>query len=224
MTSLYLHSPRSLLFESLCISFFSQVGPALIKKKKNMNKRWLHIKVNCWRIKTYLNFNRKVVGPFNINDIFQNELILCKKRKKHYVKSVLFFSSQGNKNRLLSMETIWHSLHCKCQGLDLLYYIAEYQEYWWLKYWSELEIITEGCQYLLWFLTEEEALVKFGLTEAAADDSDGTVVCSTMIVSPEFKELSLTRHVFSECFKTWPIMKITQLILVGDIRTDFTSL
>lgn len=67
-----------------------------------------------------------------------------------------------------------------------------------------MDIITEARQYLLWFLTEEEAVVEFGLIEAAADDGDGTVVCSTVIVSPKFKELSLTSHVLSECFKTRP--------------------
>lgn len=56
--------------------------------------------------------------------------------------------------------------------------------------------------YLFWFLTEEEALVEFGLIEAAADDGDGTVVGSTVIVSPESEELSLTCHVLSEGFKT----------------------
>lgn len=87
-----------------------------------------------------------------------------------------------------------------------------------------MEIITEACQYLLWFLTEEEALVEFGLIEAAADDSNGTVVCSTVILSPELKQLSLTRHVLSEHFKTRPIVKIIELIFVGDIREDFPSL
>ena len=60
----------------------------------------------------------------------------------------------------------------------------------------------KGRQYLLWFLTEEEALVEFGLVEAAADGSNGTVVCSTVIESPKAKELSLTSHVLSELFKT----------------------
>lgn len=55
---------------------------------------------------------------------------------------------------------------------------------------------------LLWFLTEEEAVVEFGFTEAAADGSDGTVVCSTMIEPPEFEELSLTSHILGKCFKT----------------------
>lgn len=32
--------------------------------------------------KTHLNFNWKVVGPFNIDDIFQNELILDRRTKQ----------------------------------------------------------------------------------------------------------------------------------------------
>lgn len=56
--------------------------------------------------------------------------------------------------------------------------------------------------HFLRFLTEEEDVVEFGLTEAAADSSDGTVVCSTMIKPPKFKELGLTSHVLSKCFKT----------------------
>lgn len=32
--------------------------------------------------KTHLNFNWKIVGPFNIDDIFQNELILDRERKR----------------------------------------------------------------------------------------------------------------------------------------------
>lgn len=68
----------------------------------------------------------------------------------------------------------------------------------------ELDIFIRANNYLLWFLTEEEAIVEFGLTEAAADGGDGTVVRSTMIVSSEFKEQSLTSHVLSEPFKTWP--------------------
>lgn len=47
-------------------------------------------------------------------------------------------------------------------------------------------------------------MVEFGLTEAAADDGDGTVVGGTVKVSPEVKELSLTGHVLSEGFKTRP--------------------
>lgn len=58
--------------------------------------------------------------------------------------------------------------------------------------------------YLLWFLTEEEAMVEFGLVEATADDSDGTVVRNAVVMSPEFKELSLTSHDLSECFKACP--------------------
>ena len=67
---------------------------------------------------------------------------------------------------------------------------------------SELDAFIQATPYLLWFLTEEEAVIEFGLVEAAADDSDGTVVRSTVIMSPEFKELSLTSHNLSECFKT----------------------
>lgn len=63
-----------------------------------------------------------------------------------------------------------------------------------------------GCsqtsQHLLWFLAEEEAVVEFGLTEAAADGGDGAVVRGTMIEPPKFKELSLTGHVLSERFET----------------------
>lgn len=62
-------------------------------------------------------------------------------------------------------------------------------------------VIKDGT-HLLWFLTEEEAMVEFGLIEAVTDGRDGTVVCSTMIKPPEFRELSLTGHVLSECFKT----------------------
>lgn len=47
-------------------------------------------------------------------------------------------------------------------------------------------------------------MVEFGLTEAAADGGDGTVVCSTMIKPPKFRELSLTSHVLSKRFKTRP--------------------
>lgn len=65
-------------------------------------------------------------------------------------------------------------------------------------------IYVYNSQHLLWFLTEEEAMVEFGLIEAAADDADGTVVRSAVIVSPKFKELSLTGHVLSERLKTWP--------------------
>lgn len=43
---------------------------------------------------------------------------------------------------------------------------------------------------------------EFGLTEATADGSNGAVVCSTVIKPPEFKELTLTSHIFSESFKT----------------------
>ncbi len=42
---------------------------------------------------TNLYFNWKVVGPFNINDIFQNELILDKKRKPQSVKSSRFLQT-----------------------------------------------------------------------------------------------------------------------------------
>lgn len=45
-------------------------------------------------------------------------------------------------------------------------------------------------------------MVEFGFTEAAADGSDGTVVCSAMIEPPEFEELSLTSHILGKCFKT----------------------
>ena len=62
--------------------------------------------------------------------------------------------------------------------------------------------VTVVRRYLLWFLTEEEAVVEFGLTEAAADDGDGAVVRSAVVVSPESEELSLTCHVLSEGFKT----------------------
>lgn len=55
------------------------------------------------------------------------------------------------------------------------------------KHHCELMCDWHTGRYLLWFLSEEKAVVKFGLTEAAADDSDGTVVCSTVIVSPELK-------------------------------------
>lgn len=56
--------------------------------------------------------------------------------------------------------------------------------------------------YLLWFLTEEETMEEFGLAEATADGSNGTIVCSTMMKPPEFKELTLTSHILSEGFKT----------------------
>lgn len=59
-----------------------------------------------------------------------------------------------------------------------------------------------SATYLLWFLTEEEALVEFGLIEAAADDSNGTVVCSTVKLPPQFKELILTRHILCEGLMT----------------------
>lgn len=87
------------------------------------------------------------------------------------------------------------------------------------EYWGE---IAEARQHLLRFLTEEEALVEFGLIKAAADDSNGTVVCSAVILSPELKQLSLTRHVLSERFKTRPIIRIIHFIFVVHIRRDFT--
>lgn len=68
---------------------------------------------------------------------------------------------------------------------------------------EKIDIFIKARQYLLWFLTEEETMEKFGLTEATADGSNGTIVCSTMKKPPEFKELTLTSHIFSECFKTW---------------------
>lgn len=37
--------------------------------------------------KAYLNFNWKPVGPFNVNNVLQNELILDKERKTQSVKS-----------------------------------------------------------------------------------------------------------------------------------------
>lgn len=39
-----------------------------------------HIQLNQ-QTQTYLNFNGKVVGPFNIDEVFQNELILDEGRK-----------------------------------------------------------------------------------------------------------------------------------------------
>lgn len=55
---------------------------------------------------------------------------------------------------------------------------------------------------LLWFLAKEEALVEFGLTEAAADGAHGAVVRSAVIKPSEIEELSLPGHVLSESFKT----------------------
>lgn len=59
-------------------------------------------------------------------------------------------------------------------------------------------------KYLLWLLTEEEAVVELGFTEAAADHSYGAVICCTVKVSPELQQLSLTGHVLSESLKTRP--------------------
>lgn len=147
-----------------------------------MNTPWLQLKVHCtnrYVKKTYLNFNWKVVGPFNIDDIFQNELILEKERKT--VSEVLLSSPITHH---YSTEICIINCCASC--------------------WGELDFIIEVIPYLLWFLTEEETMVEFGLIEAAADDGDCTVVSSAVIVSPKFKELSLTSHVLSECFKTWP--------------------
>ena len=54
-------------------------------------------------------------------------------------------------------------------------------------------------------------MVELGIAEAAADNSNGTVVCSTVIVSPELKELSLFCHVLSESLKTGPIVKLNNV-------------
>lgn len=72
-----------------------------------MNKSWVQLKAyietNIYVKKTkqkqtadnrqtprpHLNFNWKVVGPFNINDIFQNKLILIMERKKNINKQYL---------------------------------------------------------------------------------------------------------------------------------------
>lgn len=74
-----------------------------------------------------------------------------------------------------------------------------------------MERFIRARPYLLWFLTEEEASEEPGLTEAAADGSDGTVVGSTMIKPPELQELSLSAHIFSEGFKTGSRGKRIQL-------------
>lgn len=67
--------------------------------------------------------------------------------------------------------------------------------------WSHTEKTTK---YLLWFLAEEETIEELGFAETAADDGDGAVVRGTVILSPEFKQLSLAGHVLSESFKTRP--------------------
>ncbi len=55
---------------------------------------------------------------------------------------------------------------------------------------------------LVRFLSEEEALVEFGLIEAAADQGDGTVISSTVILSPQLQQNHLSCHVLSEGLKT----------------------
>lgn len=56
--------------------------------------------------------------------------------------------------------------------------------------------------HLFRLLSEEEALVELGLVEAAADESDGTVVSSTVILPPQFQQSALPCHVLSESLKT----------------------
>ncbi len=55
---------------------------------------------------------------------------------------------------------------------------------------------------LVRFLGEEEALVEFGLIEAAADQGDGTVISSTVTLSPQLQQNRLSCHVLSEGLKT----------------------
>lgn len=50
-----------------------------------------------------------------------------------------------------------------------------------------LDAIIKPSLNLFGFLTEEEAMVELGLTEAAADGSDGTVVCGAVIKPPQFE-------------------------------------
>lgn len=113
----------------------------------------------------YLNFHWEIVTPVNVYEIFQDELILGRKKKQQSVK---FFS-------------YWSPY------IDL--------------HWSHTKKTTK---YLLWFLTEEETIEELGFAETAADDGDGAVVRGTVILSPEFKQLSLAGHVLSESFKTRP--------------------
>lgn len=56
--------------------------------------------------------------------------------------------------------------------------------------------------YLVRFLSEEEALIELGLVEAAADQGDGTVISSTVILSPQLQQDCLSCHVLSEGLKT----------------------
>lgn len=55
---------------------------------------------------------------------------------------------------------------------------------------------------LVRFLSEKETLIEFGLIEAAADQGDGTVISSTVILSPQLQQNRLSCHVLSESLKT----------------------
>ena len=52
--------------------------------------------------------------------------------------------------------------------------------------------------YLLWFLTEQEALVKPELCEDAADEGNGAGVGSTVVQPPALQQLGLPSHVLRE--------------------------
>lgn len=121
----------------------------------------------------YLNFHWEIVTPVNVYEIFQDELILGRKKKNNNQWS---FSAIG----LLTM------------------------------IWSHTE---KPTKYLLWFLAEEETIEELGFAETAADDGDGAVVRGTVILSPEFKQLSLAGHVLSESFKTRPGSKKNEKVL-----------
>lgn len=55
---------------------------------------------------------------------------------------------------------------------------------------------------LVGFLSEKEALIELGLVEAAADQGDGTVIRSTVVLSPQLQQNCLSCHVFSVGLKT----------------------
>lgn len=76
----------------------------------------------------------------------------------------------------------------------------------------------KSSKYLLWFLAEQEPLVKLGLAEAAADGAHGAVVRGAVIEPPELEELSLPGHVLRESFKTGPENNID--LVLGGMRND----